>query len=118
MTDWSKVIEQFDPQASYNKFFEIFNAEFDRCCPIVKTKSKNRRTLPRNPWITPGLMISRRTKEKLLKDKIHNKTSEAKEKFYSYNRIYKKVIKKSKEFYYAQEFGAAKGDSKKNVEPP
>ena len=63
--------------------------------------------------MTSGIMISRQTKEKLLKDKINLKTQEAKEKFYVYNRIYTKLIKKSKQFHYAREFAEAKGDSKK-----
>jgi len=112
-TNWSKVVEQSDPKVAYDTFFQIFNNEYDRHCPLTTIKQKNRRILPRNPWLTPGLMISRQTKEKLLKDKINLKTCESKEKFYEYNRIYTKLIKLSKRVHYSREFAGAKGNSKK-----
>ena len=111
--DWSNVVHESDPETAYDAFFEIFNREYNTLCPVVNKKTKNRRVLPRNPWMSAGLMTSRRTKEKLLNDKIKLKTSESREKYYEYNRIYSKLIKTSKRLHYAREFAGAKGDSKK-----
>ena len=64
INDWKN--KGFDQNVNTNAV-KIFNENYKRYCPVVKKKSKNRRTLPQNPWLTTGLMISRQTKEKLLK---------------------------------------------------
>ena len=112
-TDWSQVEHQDEPIIAYNTFFEIFQNQYDAYCPVVSKKSKNKRLIPRNPWLTKGLLISRQTKEKLLRDKTLIKTQDAKDKFYTYNSIYTKLIKRSKKMHYVNKFSEARGDCKK-----
>ena len=65
--------------------------------------------------MTKGLLVSRKKKEKLLKEKLKIRTDESKSNFYEYKRIYEKLIIKAKMAFYKREFESATGNSKKNL---
>ena len=115
-SDWTSVTSISNPVEAYSNFFQTFYSLFNTHCPMETKKSKNKRDIPLHPWMSRGLLVSRRKKEKLLKRKIKMKTEEAKEEFYNYKRIYEKLIKEAKRIFYKQEFELACGDSKKTWE--
>ena len=82
-------------------------------CPVVTKRIKNKRDIPLHPWMTKGLLVSRKRKEKLLKEKLKLKTEESKLKFYEYKRLYEKIIMNAKMTFYKREFESASGNSKK-----
>ena len=112
-TDWSPITSTQNPVLSYNAFFQTFYKEFNIHCPIVTKKSRSKKDIPLHPWMTKGLLISRKKKEKLLKLKTKLKTTEAKSEFNTYKKIYEKVIAKSKIIFYKNEFNSAISNPKK-----
>ena len=51
----------------------------------------NPQTVPLNPWMTKGLLISRQHKEKLFSKKLHNPNEYHSNNFKNYNKLYNKV---------------------------
>ena len=62
--DWSCITEQRDPETAYCNFVDKCMKMYDECCP---TLHKDKKKLVKNIWMTPGLLKSRKTKEKLFK---------------------------------------------------
>ncbi len=69
IVDWDFVLNDNDPETSYNKFNDKLIDLFNIHCPMIQTKLSKRKT-PRKPWVTKGLVKSIQTKDKLYK-KIH-----------------------------------------------
>ncbi|KAL3277929.1 hypothetical protein HHI36_013270, partial [Cryptolaemus montrouzieri] len=51
--DWKSTTEIPDPEDSFNKFFEVVNAEFKKACPVKKIKILSRTKVQ---WYTKNLM--------------------------------------------------------------
>ena len=115
-TDWSPITNIQNPVMAYNNFFQTSYEIFNTKCPIVTKKSRNKRDIPLHPWMTKGLLVSRKKKEKLLTEKLKLKTLEAKANFYEYKKIYEKLITKAKTAFYKREFESAVGDPKRTWE--
>ena len=62
--DWTTVTEDSSKKC-FKKFSNIVKEGMSICCPLTE---KNRRTQAINPWMTRGLLVSRR-----VKDKLHHK---------------------------------------------
>jgi hypothetical protein len=75
------------------KFYEIFNSAFDLACPI-SSKKPNRNSIRYEPWMTQGLMISRKRKNKL----IHSKTLSTETK--KYRNIYNRLVRTAKKLHF------------------
>ena len=112
-TDWSSVTNEKNPVIAYKNFFQLFYKTFNMHCPVITKRIKNKRDIPLHPWMTKGLLVSRKRKEKLLKEKLKLKTEESKLKFYEYKRLYEKIIMNAKMTFYKREFESASGNSKK-----
>ena len=59
--DWSNVLSSTDAQCSYNNFQEIFSKSYDLHLPLI-TKKFNKNFHKKEPWMTGGLLTSRRSK--------------------------------------------------------
>ena len=64
--DWSNVLSSTDAQCSYNNFQEIFSKSYDLHLPLI-TKKFNKNFHKKEPWMTGGLLTSRRSKINLEK---------------------------------------------------
>ena len=110
--DWNfHLLSYGDPDAAYSNFINHFVKIFDNCFPLQKTSLK-RKTSPRKPWITKGLIRSCCHKDKLYKQfkllpNITNKT-----KFTSYRNKLNKLLRKAQNDYYAEKFRNFKSDVK------
>ena len=58
---WVNVTEQQDPQLAFNNFSDTFSTLYNLHMPL-KTKKFNRNFSNIEPWMTTGLLISRRKK--------------------------------------------------------
>ena len=114
-TDWSIILHQNDVNIAYSEFIQKFSALIDNHLPYV-TKRFSKYSNKKNPWITKGILISLKTKTKLynkmLKIKDGHRHQIAKETYTSYCKLYKKVIRKSKELYWTNRFETTKNDIK------
>ena len=68
-TSWDSVMKENRPDHSYSNFFDIIDNAVNLSFPEVTTKL-NTDSTPLNPWMSQGLMISRKHKEKLFSKKI------------------------------------------------
>jgi hypothetical protein len=80
-SDWKEVLED-DTKNCFLKFHEKLQESLDIACPVIEKKDKtNKNNDKKEPWMSNGLMISRKTKTKLLKKTImkpHNQNHRTK----------------------------------------
>ena len=112
--DWNNVLNNFNPESSFNNFFEVISLYYERAFPekLVNPSSKNK---IKSPWMTEGLMNSRKLKQKLYSKKIRKPCPENNERFKEYNSMYTNVIRKAQKQYYDDKFVAFSKDCKKNL---
>ena len=64
-TKWTNVINDKNPQTAFDNLFNVINYARDIAFPEKKVKQKAKRFV-HSPWITKGLIISHKRKEKRL----------------------------------------------------
>jgi hypothetical protein len=79
----------------------------------MKSKIKNKNFFAINPWMTKGLLISRRTKNKLCTASVKNPTPANISHFRNYKKIYSALIKTSKKLYFQRSLAKFQSDAKK-----
>ena len=70
-TKWTNVINAETPKLAFDSFFETFNSARDMAFPEIVAKPKSNK-FSYSPWMTPGLRVSQKRKEKLFAKKIKN----------------------------------------------
>ena len=105
-----------DANLSFNKFISAINPIIDKYMPLVKVSNKNHKRRYR-PWITAGIRISMRRRDKLLRKISKMKDSERKTILWSeYKRIRNfivELIKRSKREFYSEYFTTNSGNLRK-----
>jgi hypothetical protein len=61
---WETILEEDDPQLSFNNFSDVFHNLYNLYCPIKEIKF-NKNFHAKEPWMTRGLLISRSRKLQL-----------------------------------------------------
>ena len=89
-----------------------FTHFFLRIFPEVQVFTNNNK-VPLNPWMTNGLLISRKRKERLLSKKISKYTPENELKYREYNTLYTCLLRSSRSLYYKDRFKTYSNDIKK-----
>ena len=102
-TQWTNVTSEPKPELAFQNFFEIFNSIRDVSFPEISIKQKPESFL-HCPWMTKGLIISQKQKEKLFSKKVRKPTEINSKKFKLYNAIYNKLRRISKKMYYDKQF--------------
>lgn len=99
LVNWENTLGDEDPNKSYNAFAGEFSKAFNKCFPLVRlsrSKAKDKK------WITPGLKISIKHKNRLYR-KFLKKPSERNQTSYKrYKNILKTLVKKCEKEYYSQ----------------
>ena len=80
---------------------------YNECIPLKKCKSK-RKTDPKYPWITKGLLKSINHQNKLYKDYIRCPNDTKRQKFKTYRSKLHGIIRKAKRSYYFKKFEQVK----------
>ena len=70
-------------------------------------------TIPLNPWMTEGLLISRKHKEKLFSKKLRNPNDFHTNNFKTYNRIFNMTKRAAKKSYYDNKFNEFSTNARK-----
>ena len=80
--DWSSITDNNDPENAFESYFNIVNAAVDISFPetTIKIKPEN---ITFSPWMTPGLLTSSKTKQKLFNKKVKYPSNQNKLKFSS-----------------------------------
>ena len=100
-----------DPKASFDDFFNLLESAADLAFPLTlnSKKIKNKRS---SPWMTSGLLVSVRHKQRLYKYYFKNPTLRNKIVYTKYNALLTKIKRLSKRHYYLAEFRANSGKHK------
>ena len=84
-------------------FFNVINNARDEAFPEIKVKQKPQKFC-HSPWITKGLMVSQKRKEKLFSKKKRNPSDINEQTFKQYNKIYNKLRRAAKMLYFDGQF--------------
>ena len=96
---WNDVLDSNCANAAYEIFWDSFKTLFDLHFPLIRIKI-NRNKTKINEFMTKGLLLSRKTKLKLLRKAKATRTEENWNKFKQYRNIYNSVLRKAKYFYW------------------
>ena len=99
---WDHVMEQNCVQEATNNFLSTFNTLYQTFFPLV-TKKFNRSINPSEPWMSSGILISRKRKQFLSKTSLKNPTAANIDQFKRFRNLYNLVIKTAKKLYYEKQ---------------
>jgi hypothetical protein len=110
--NWDNVLNNPDPVSSFDNFFEYVNNCYEISFPekLINPSNKNKIN---SPWMTQGLLESRKHKQKLFSKKLRKPSPINIQQFKEYNSMYTNLIRKSKQQYYNDKFTAFSKDCKK-----
>ena len=109
---WRNVTQSQNVNESYNIFWEDFKTLHDLHFP-EKTVSFSRNLHKINPFMTKGLLISRKTKNLLHKTAVTERSEAATSRFKQYRNIYSSLIRQSKKLYYHSHIAKNRKNPKK-----
>ena len=110
--NWDRVLNNDNPEQAFDSFSNITNEKFDESFPYMTIK-KNRKKVPQNPWMSHELLLVRRKKDRLFKDRVKSPTDDNKRKWREINGIYQNKVRKAKKEYYNAKFLEFSNDIKK-----
>jgi len=106
---WNEVLDNNNANDDYDKFIDTFNRLYDDCIPQKKCTGK-RKTDPKLPWITKGLLKSINKKNKLYKQYIKSPSERNLQLFKTYKNKLNTLIRKSKRKHFFTKFQNAKNN--------
>ena len=108
---WEPLMEDLNTESAFSSFFQILEQCFSDSFPkkISRLHSKN---IPLNPWMSFGLLKSRKVKEKLYKKKLKCASPENLIKYREYNIMYMSLCRLAKKNYYENKFHELSSDCK------
>ena len=112
---WNDVINAPNVQTSYNLFSDTFLHLYYLHFPIKKVRF-NKKYHNLEPWMTPGLLISRIQKFALSSVYSSNPTVLNKTNYNVYRNLYNRTVKTAKKLYFDREFKKHKSNLKKTWE--
>ena len=105
------VVNDYNPITAFETFSNILNSNFEESFPLIESKP-NKNNTPINPWMTPGLLISKKEKDKLASKKLKNPTDQNISSYKTFYSRYRSLIRESKRNYYASKFAEYSRDIK------
>lgn len=109
--DWCSVVVGQDPNERFDAFDVEFHRHFDDCFPLKISKQNSSRK-SKSPWITKGILISVRKKNRLYKKYLANPTSARESQYKVYKNKLNHLIRIAKRTYYDKKFERAKHNLK------
>jgi hypothetical protein len=109
---WNDVLSTNDTQAAYNTFSDTFLSLHDIHFPN-KTVKFNKNIHNIEPWMTTGLLLSRRQKNFLCKQSLSAPSDININRFKIYRNVYNTTIRAAKKIYYENELLLNKSNLKK-----
>ena len=108
--DWDIIYHCTDPNTAYDRLANVITETIRLTLPLKSVK----RCSDQQPWLTKGLSISIKRKNKLYLKYMKNPNVENKNKYAIYRNKLTQLIRKSKTNHYSQLIKDSKGDSKKS----
>lgn len=107
--DWSTVIEERDPNKSYNIFLKHLTSLYDACFPLKPCK-KHRKC--RKPWVTVELYNRIKVKNNLFQVFLSSRDENDLRNFKKFCNTLNKDLKIAKTEYYISKFTTHSGDGR------
>ena len=109
---WDNILNDFNPVSAFDNLFSYIDTCFEESFPEKEClcSPKNKQYVP---WMTSGLLTSRKRKLKLFHKKLKNPSEENKLKFKMYNSLYTQLLRKSRKLHYDNIFKSYSNDCKK-----
>jgi hypothetical protein len=102
LIDWRNALySKADVNECYNLFITTITKLFENCFPLTR---QSRRACKDKKWITKGLKVSSKHKERLYKIWLSTRNALDEARYYSYKRIYSKLVNKAEILYYDKQF--------------
>ena len=109
--DWTNVMnDSGDPNESFSNFLSECNSHFEACFPLKKVKRNNQ--IPQAPWISYGLLVSVRKKNKFYKQLVSEPNLARSETYKAYKNKLNHLIRIAKRNYYESQFVRARNNIK------
>ena len=93
--NWNHVTELNCAQEAANNFLSTFDTLYNAYFPLSKNNLNKSKT-PIEPWMSRGILTSRKRKISLLKNSLKNPSAENVAEFKNFRNIYNQVIKNAK----------------------
>ena len=98
--NWSLVNRSDDPNDAYDTFIEIVTPLCNKHTEKSKPIKKDKKYVPRKPWITQGIMMSIATKQKLYHKFIHVPSKINEKKYKGFRNKLNRIIRLRKQDYF------------------
>ena len=108
--NWQHVLEQSCAQEASNNFLSSFDALYNAYFPLT-TKKFNKSLTPREPWMSKGILISRKQKNTLSNISLKSPSAINTAAYKNYRNLYNTVIRKAKKMYFEKQLS----DNQKNL---
>lgn len=103
--DFTPVLACNSPNEAYKNLIDPILEMHQIAFPLTKINHSPNK-LKREPWMTPGLLISSRTKHKLFTKKIKKPTDANIKKCKDYNKLFNQIKRKAKKNFYYEKITA------------
>ena len=103
-------MEQSCAQEASNNFLSSFDALYNAYFPLT-TKKFNKSLTPREPWMSKGILISRKQKNTLSNISLKSPSAINTAAYKNYRNLYNTVIRKAKKMYFEKQLS----DNQKNL---
>jgi hypothetical protein len=98
-TDWSNVSEATNVDEAYDIFWKSYTDLFELNFPKKRSRF-NQNIHKRSPFMTAGLLVSRKTKNLLFKLQLENNSEENIQKYKNFKQIYARTLRAAKKLYF------------------
>lgn len=106
--DFKNINDIEDPDEAYKVFLNEYDELYNIACPLLTVKQSRK-----EPWMTAGLLISSKNKNKLMINKIRKPTEPNILTYKKYVEIYNRLIRAAKKSHYHNIFREYISDSKR-----
>ena len=110
--NWNHILTSNCAENSYTEFSNTFTNIFNIYFPLIQPKT-NKNFNPREPWMSSGILTSRRNKNFLCNICIKNPSPENISKFKTFRNLYNSVIRKAKKLNLEKQLENCKNDLRK-----
>jgi len=116
LADWTDVTSSNDVDMAYECFWTTYKNLYDNNFPLKKKRfNKNFDSI--NKFMTPGLIVSRRTKNSLYATSVSDPTLLNINRYKAYKTVYQRVIRAAKKLYIANKIAQNASNPKKIWKP-
>ena len=99
---WSSVIDEMDPNQSFDNFYNILTVKFDQFCLFRNLKGK--RPTQGKQWLNASLLRSIYEKNRLYKIKMKYPTEINIIPFKNYKNLLVRILRENESVYYKHSF--------------